>query len=152
MSKACCIIVLLPAHSTNDAALYCPLQLDTNQQLAAPSRGALGCCNVILPPPAPLLLLQEYLESRRVAQNAVKAAQLSNDLHGLEAEMSRLNLKLWTQVLHELAPGGAPLPCKGSSCMTEHRQGQVPLASATSTCSVAFVCQSPATNSCGLWA
>eukprot|EP00891_Asterochloris_glomerata_P008576 jgi/Astpho2/8576/Aster-x1530 len=40
---------------------------------------------------------QEYLESRRVAQNAAKAAQLNNDLHSLEAEMSRLNLKLWTQ-------------------------------------------------------
>ncbi len=54
--------------------------------------------------------------------------------------MSRLNLKLWTQVLHqlhELAPAGTPLPCKGTSCMTEHQQGRVFFGSALNTCSVA---------------
>ena len=61
-------------------------------------------------PTRSFMLLQEYLETRRVARDAAKAAQLSNDLHGLEAEMRRLNLKLWTQVLHqllELATGGS---------------------------------------------
>ena len=69
LNKASCMNLLLPAHSATHDALCCPLQLDVKFT----SRSALGCCNVMLPPRGPLLLLQEYLESRRVARNAAKA-------------------------------------------------------------------------------
>ena len=84
-------------------------------------------------------MLQEHLESRRAAENAAKLAQLDNDLHGLEAELSRLNTSLWTQVLHQLhsmGPVGAHLPCKATCCVTEPLQGHVSPCSALSTCNI----------------
>ena len=92
--SGCCISPSLPSEQG--------LLHDITAACSQHPRQCLGCCNAILPPPLPLLLLQEYLESRRAARDAAKAAQLNNDLHGLEAEMHRLNLKLWTQVLHQL--------------------------------------------------